>query len=72
MSLAVIQPEAADLGDKICRAFERRLGRRPADFSIRQVRSGLYRITDLETGSWAEYDTSWWRIRRVAEGSNPA
>jgi len=48
------------------RAFERRFGQSLMLSTIRP-RSGVVKVFDVETGSWAEYDVTAWRIRRLTE-----
>ena len=48
-------------------AFERRFGQSMLPLYRTTPRQGVVRVRDMETGSWAEYDVTAWRIRRVAE-----
>ncbi len=49
------------------RAFVRRFGASMLPLRRSNPRDGIVRIRDAETNSWAEYDITKARIRRVAE-----
>lgn len=56
-----------DLKAKMARAMERRFGASCMPYEFRRAGERRWRVRDPETGSWAEFDVSAWRIRRVAE-----
>ena len=49
------------------RAFERRFGKSTLPLRQSFPRHGVVRIHDAKTGSWADYDISTHRVRRIAE-----
>lgn len=49
------------------RAFERRFGKSVMPLRRSNPQPNVVRIRDTETGTWAEYDISAHRVRRVAE-----
>jgi hypothetical protein len=55
-----------ELTDKLHAAFKRRMGEPRGALSVALVSKGRHRVTDA-AGSWVEFDTTWWRIRRLAE-----
>lgn len=62
------KPVSAALRMKIERAFTRRFGASMTSLSVKRTdRPNMLRVVDPETGSWADYDVSAWRVRRVAE-----
>lgn len=56
--------------DKAKQAFERRFGRSVMPLAAREFThengGQCVRITDRETGSWAEYNISGWRVRLLS------
>jgi hypothetical protein len=55
------------LETRLEKAFERRMGKSVMPLRVKQVGPGVCRVTDDENGSWVEFDTTAWRIRRIAE-----
>ena len=62
-------PPVRDMESKIegaKRAFTRRFGQSIMPLSVKSD-GACVRIYDPESGSWADYDTTKWRVRRIAE-----
>jgi hypothetical protein len=57
----------APLHDRLIAAAVRRMKLIPSMCDVHKVRDGVHRVTCGHTGSWIEYDTAGWRIRRVSE-----
>lgn len=57
----------APLHDRLIAAAVRRMKFIPSMCDVRKVSEGRHRVVCAHTGSWIEYDTTAWRIRRVAE-----
>jgi hypothetical protein len=49
------------------KAHVRRMGASTIPLEVRWVANNVVRIIDHENGAWTQWDTSAWRIRRVAE-----
>lgn len=56
-----------DKENRCKRSFERRFGQSIMPLVVKNISKNEMKITDTETGSWAIYDTSLWRIRKVRE-----
>ena len=59
----------ARMGDRCARAFERTHGYAERLLTESSPRPGVTRIADEHRGIWVDYDTSGWRIRRIAAGN---
>lgn len=54
-------------------AFQRRFGKSMLPLSVKPIADGrILRVTDRETGTWADYDVTAWRVRRVHEHDEAA
>lgn len=62
--------ERASLDERLRRAHTRNTGTRATDVVVTELRPHLSRTSSPETGAWCEFDTSAWRIRKVAQGDD--
>ena len=56
----------APLNDRLIRAFCNFTGIKVGAFEITKRRPGVHSIKDPKSGAWADYDTTGWRVRRIA------
>jgi hypothetical protein len=57
----------ATIRRRLQRNFERRFGQSMWPLTIREKSTGIFRVFDPETGTWADYTLGGSRLRRIAE-----